>query len=354
MNHDLAIVIMSGGSGTRFWPVSTPALPKQFITAFTEPSLFRQTVERSRDLVPFDRMLVVTSERFGSLIRAQSPEIPAANIILEPRRRDTAAAIALASLVADRRWPDSVLAVLPSDHLIQDRAGFRRTVEAAARHAARGGLLTIGIPPSYPATAYGYLQLDAPVRSGKEIFKLRRFVEKPKRERAEEFIAGGDFLWNSGIFVWKTSSILQALERHLPAHLAALRPAAAAHGSASFAAAVRDAFDRIESISIDFGVMEKASEVYAVPAAFDWSDVGGWKAAKDFVPADAGGNRIRGPVSAEGAKDCLIIAEGQGHPVIAIGVEGLVIVSTPGGTLVCREDQVDSMKRHVEKLIGGA
>ena len=352
MPSDLVAVLMAGGSGTRFWPLSSPAFPKQFLTSFEKTSLFRQTVERSNTFTDFDKMLVLTNERFKKIIKKQSPEIPTDNVVLEPMRRDTAAAITLAALIVEHLWPESIMVVLPSDHSIRDNAGFAGTINKAAELARENKFVTLGIPPTYPATCYGYLHLDDRIDSKKSSFRLRKFVEKPDLEKATHFLSSAEFLWNSGIFLWRSSVILQAVEEHLPDLYSTLKPLASLFGSNTFFEEARKAFEKIQAISIDFGVMEKIDEIWALPVSFDWSDVGGWKAAKDFLQVGEDGNRIRGKVIAKDCQNNLIISDGENHSVLCMGVEGLVVVSTPEGTLVCREDMIDLIKPHVEKIIG--
>ncbi|MBI4583928.1 MAG: mannose-1-phosphate guanylyltransferase [Planctomycetes bacterium] len=348
---DIVAVIMAGGVGTRFWPLSTPAMPKQFITAFGDQSLYQQAVERACTFTDVDRIVVVTNEGFRDFVQEQTPELPRDNILLEPMRRDTAAAIALSASVAERRWPGSLMVVMPSDHLIRNTEGFYKTVKIAVSWASEGAMVTIGIPPTYPATVYGYLHLGDRRHPDSPVFRLRKFIEKPKLEVAESFVASGEYLWNSGIFIWPTAMFLAALREHLPQHYQLIYSAAESFGKSDFRDRIRSAFDQVKSISIDFGVMEKLKEVWAVPASFDWSDLGGWKSAKELIAEIENSNRVRGNVILDRSHGNLVLSSRENHTVLCIGVQGLIVVTTPEGTLICREDLAEEIKAHVQKIL---
>jgi mannose-1-phosphate guanylyltransferase len=339
---NVVAVLMAGGAGIRFWPLSTPHHPKQFLTALTPRPLYVQAAERARLLASWDRILVMTHADFARLVRRQTPEVPAANVVLEPVRRNTAAAIILAATIVDHRWPGATMIVMPSDHLITELAAFRRTFVAAVARARSGGLGTIGIRPTFPATAFGYLHLGARP-AGLRAVPVKRFVEKPDRARAARYVASGDFLWNSGIFVWRADVLLDAAERHLPQIYRPLASLRKVIGTRAFAPSARRAFRHIEAVSIDYGVMEKAKDVWAIPAAFSWSDVGSWTSVAELLPADAAKNHVRGNVILGQARRNVVVADG-GLPVVVAGVSDCVIVQGPSGTLVCRKDLLDHIK----------
>jgi len=347
--RDAVAVLMAGGAGTRFWPLCTPDVPKQFLHGLAAKPLYVQAAERARGLVPWDRILVMTHARFASLVRDQTPHVPQANVILEPMRRNTAAAIILAAVIVNRRRPGSIMIVMPSDHVIGDLEAFRRTLARAAARAGRGGLGTIGIPPSCPSTEFGYLRLSGPP-GGDEPVRVEQFVEKPDRARAEEYVASGRFLWNSGIFIWRTEALLAAASRHLPQVYGPIAALGQAVDTDAFAARAREAFERIESISVDYSIMEKTEDVWAVPAAFAWNDVGNWLTAADLFAADAGGNRVRGRVILDEARGNLIIST-SGAPVLVSGISDCVIVQGPAGTLICGKGSVPGLKPLVERLL---
>jgi len=302
---DLVVVIMAGGAGTRFWPLSTAAKPKQFLHLFGERSLLQQSCDRVKDLLPAERILVLTNRELTSLVREQLPELPAANVIGEPQRRDTAAAVALAALVCRRRYGDPVMAVLTADHLIKPVELFQSTLlSAASAAAAEPVLYTFGIRPTYPATCYGYLERGEKVAedSGVEHYRLLRFKEKPDLAAAEEYLESGKYYWNSGMFVWKVSTILAEYERQLPEHLHHLGPVEEQDRTPGWEEALHRGFERLQATSVDFGIMEGAQRVRAVAGSFYWNDVGGWLALEEFLDPDGAGNVGRGRVESLGPR----------------------------------------------------
>lgn len=358
---DLVVVVMAGGAGTRFWPLSTPELPKQFMQAFGETSFFQQAIARAEALVPAERILVLTHRTFLGLARTQAPQLAADQFVGEPMRRDTAPAVALAATLVERRWPGSISLVLPADHVIRETPAFVASTQTAVDRAREGGLGTFGIRPSYPATGYGYLHLSpdkGEAVGNREGGKLQprpraveEFVEKPDRKTAEEFLRRSDYFWNSGMFVWKTQAIAEAVKTHLPEVHARVSPLGASFGSPNFEEELRETFESLTPLSIDYGVMERESEVWAVEATFDWSDVGGWLAALDLLESDGSENRIRGPVVTEGVRESLVLADDPERPVICVGVEGLIVASTGEGTLICNRDSAEKIKPHVQSVL---
>jgi mannose-1-phosphate guanylyltransferase len=348
---DVVVVLMAGGVGMRLWPLSEPSRPKQFLTTLTGTSLYAQAAERGRLLVAWDRILVMTNGAFARLVRTQTPDVPTENVILEPCRRDTAAAILLAAVVAERRFPGGVMVVTPSDHLVTDLEAFRQTLGRAVARARRGGLGTIGVTPDFPATAYGYLRVGGPP-AGAEAVAVEKFVEKPQQADAEKYLASGRHLWNAGIFVWQTRELLAAAARHLPEMHAALAAVGPAVGTPDFDARVRDAFEQIRPISIDYGIMEKAEDVWCVPATFDWSDLGDWSSITQVIPPDEQGNRVRGATVLEEAAGNVVVTDPD-HPVAVVGLSDCIIIHGPCGTLVCHKRLAGRIKAVVQR-IGGA
>ena len=349
---DLALVIMAGGAGTRFWPLSTEARPKQFLRLFGERSLLQMSYDRIADLVPARRVLVLTNHRFTALVREQLPEIPAENVIGEPCRRDTAAAIALAALLCERRLGARAMAVLTSDHLIEPVDLFQKTLLSAVRAAGGTSLYTFGVQPTHPSSGYGYLQRGDRLLEddGVEHFKLHAFCEKPDRAAAQRYLDSGAYYWNSGMFVWSTGAILAQLRRHLPDHVGRLEQAVQRDGAADFDAALERAFDPLTPISIDFGVMEKADDVRCVASTFRWSDVGGWLALEEHLERDDAENARRGRTFAVEAERNLVFCEDAGEVVALVGVEDLVVVRSGGRTLVAHRDRLEQIKRLVKTL----
>ena len=352
LKDNLAAVIMAGGIGSRFWPASTPQNPKQFLKFFGDRSLLQKSYDRIVSLIPPERILILTQERFRGLVNDQLPEIPGENIIGEPLRRDTAAPVALSALWTHEKWGDTVLAVLTSDHLIGPEEDFQAALLSAAQGAMESACLyTFGIPPTYPATGYGYLELSDPLgqRKGLSHFGLDRFVEKPDSKTAESYLAAGNFLWNSGMFVWRNDVILREFEKQLPEHITHLKPACAG-GGALDPAALHKAFDPLKSVSVDFGIMEQAADVRCVKANFSWSDVGGWRALFDHMAPDEGGNRTqRAKTFTHEAAGNLVFSSDEGEEVALLGVTDLVVVRSGSQTLVAHKDRVEELKKLLAK-----
>ncbi|MFZ9885864.1 MAG: mannose-1-phosphate guanylyltransferase [Myxococcota bacterium] len=351
--RDLVVVIMAGGAGTRFWPASTESTPKQFLRFFGERSLLQQSYDRVVSLVGEERIFVLTNERFVPLVTAQLPSLPRENVIGEPARRDTAAAVALAALLAARRFRDPIIATLTSDHLIEPAGALQAALVSAARGArASGALYTFGIAPDHPATGYGYLEVGEPLvdDDGVAHLSLERIVEKPELARATAFVAGGRHLWNSGMFVWSASAILGELERQLPKHLALLRPAVEADGTVGFAGKLAAAFEPLDRVSIDYGVMENAELVRCCRGQFAWSDVGGFPALAEHLSHDERSNAHRGSLCALEAERNLVFCEDEGEQVALLGVSDLLVVRAGKRTLVMPRARAEEIKRLIPLL----
>lgn len=350
MSDNLVAVLMAGGAGTRFWPVSTESKPKQFLSLFGDRSLLQQSLDRLRGLVPPERVLVLTHRDFVPLVREQLPEVPEQQVIGEPMRRDTAAAVALAALLTKRLFGDATMAVLTADHRIEPVTRFQEVLRSAADGAeASRSLYTFGIVPTYAATAYGYLHRGE--RLGHDDlaahYRLTGFKEKPDLATARHFLATGEYYWNSGMFVWRTEAILAELERQLPTHLERLAPAVEAFGSEE---ALRSAFEGLDRISIDFGVMEKAADVRMVEADFEWSDVGGWRALEPFLDEVSMGNRARGRLATLESIHNTVFCEDPSETVALVGVEDLVVIRAGRRTLVASRSHLEDIKKLVEGL----
>jgi len=350
---DLVVVIMAGGSGTRFWPLSLPSKPKQFLTLFGQRTMLQHTFDRLDGLVSAERVLVLTNSRYVDLVRQQLPELPAANVVGEPVARDTSAAVALAAAISKGRFGDPVMAVLTADHLIQPVELFQRILVSAARAARESGALyTFGIAPDYPSTGYGYLEAGEMLETGDDIdhFRLEAFREKPDLETAKTFVASGRHSWNSGMFAWRTSAIGEAIRRFLPDHANRIDPLADADGTPSWEHDLLAAFKPLPKISIDFGVMEKAEDVRMVRAAFQWSDVGGWLALEQFHEPDGEGNRGSGRVRPLEAANNSVFCEEADETVALVGVKDLVVVRSGNRTLVAHRDATEKIKQLVERM----
>ncbi len=352
-NLDLVIVIMAGGAGTRFWPLSTEDRPKQFLDLFGDRTLLQKSYDRVSNLVSPEKILVLTNASFVPVVKDQLPEIPAENIIGEPMRRDTAAAAGLAAFLCRRRFGNPILITLTADHLIEPIDTFQETLLSAARRAGQAdALYTFGILPTFPATGYGYLERGPEIEDdgGIEHFQLLRFKEKPDLETARQYVESGKFYWNSGMFVWTANAIIKGLERHLPGHAKALSQAVAFDQTPEWDEALKTAFESIHGVSIDFGVMEKADNVRCVVSKFSWNDVGGWLALRNCLERDEAGNRYRGQTITLDATRNLVFCEDPNEIVMLVGVEDLVIVRARGRTLITHKERTEDIKKLVEGM----
>ena len=344
-------VIMAGGKGARFWPRSREKMPKHFLDILSERTMIRETVDRIRPLVPAERTLIVTGKSHAAELIRQLPEIPPENILIEPVGRNTAPCIGLAALHILKRVPDAVMLVLPSDHRIGDEAAFLRIMQAAAGAALQGDpLVTIGIRPTGPGTGYGYIEQGNPFSTSgaDEIYRVRSIREKPPREQAERFLAQGGFSWNSGMFVWKASTIIEAIGRFLPDLHRGLLQIREALGTDREEDVVRAIYTGQKAVSIDYGVMEKAKDVLVIPGAFDWSDLGSWDALWEVSEKDENGNVVRGEFIGVDAADSLIHSPGK--LVALVGVKDLLVVETKDALLICRRGRSQDVRKIVETL----
>lgn len=342
------IVIMAGGIGSRLWPASTPDRPKQFSDLLgTGKSLIRLTVDRFRPVCPPEHIWVVTSVRYAETVRAQLPEVPAGQILCEPEPRNTAPCIAYACRKIEAVCPDACVVVTPSDALILDPAAFAEAVlRAVAFSEKRSAIVTLGIPPLYPATGYGYIQAgdmqEEPFR------KVSSFREKPDAETARRYLEAGGYYWNAGIFIWHVSTVLGEIRRHAPQIASVMDELAPFLGTAGEAEALSRLFPTCENISIDYAVMERSDKIWVLPApGLGWSDLGNWTAVQAQQPADGQGNAAVGPVRFQEASGCYVHAPGLRDVVVA-GVEGLLVAEEDGRLLVCplsREQQVREWSR---------
>lgn len=345
----LYAVIMAGGVGTRFWPASRQAQPKQFLTVGGDRTLLQQTVDRLDGLVPPEQVYVVTHADYVAQTRQQLPEVPDANILGEPIARNTAPCIALAASTIAARDPEATLIVLPADHLIRHEKQFRQVLRTAIEQAQTpGALVTLGITPTHPETGYGYIQFDGSLDAmddGPRAFRVRTFAEKPDLATAERFLDSGDFLWNSGMFVWRADAILHAFEQYLPDVHEAFLPIQQGDDSA---ASIQQAYARSPKISIDYGVMERAEHVYVVPGQFGWSDVGDWRAVFDLEETDAHGNALHGTVIAESSSRCYVM--GRDKLIALVGINDAIVVETDDAVLVCHRENAQRVKNLVEYM----
>jgi mannose-1-phosphate guanylyltransferase len=342
----LKVLVMAGGRGTRFWPLSRGRVPKQCIALTEERSLIQLTVERLSGLVGPECVLIATGRTMESAVRAQLPQLPPENFLVEPRGRNTAPCIAWGAVEIARRWGgDTVMAVLPADHMVADEDAFREVLAAAAQGASRtNSLVTIGIQPTRPETGYGYLKVGGELGrwGGHPFLRVRRFVEKPDAATAETFLASGEYLWNAGMFCWTVDAIRDAYREYLPGTWAAMEALTHKPGS------IEDIWDRFDATSIDYGVMERSRGVLTVPADLGWSDVGAWSALPEVMQMGPGGAVVADEVIVIDAQDNVVHSPGK--LAALLGVEGLVVVNTPDVLLVGRLDRAQDMRKLHEEL----
>lgn len=344
-------VILCGGSGTRLWPVSRQSFPKQFSRLVGEESLFQATARRLSG-EGFANPVIVTSADFRFIVRDQLAAIgitPAA-VLIEPLARNTAPAVLAATLWLERQAPGGLVLVAPSDHLMPDPASFRLAIEAGARRAAAGGIVTFGIRPSSPETGYGYLELAAP-QAGEEAAALKCFVEKPDLAAARDMLASGRHLWNAGIFLFRSDVMIDAFARLAPGLLAPVtRALDAAQPDLTFLRLAPEAWQEVESISIDYAIMERASDLWAVPYGGRWTDLGGWAAIWSEGAAGSDGVVQEGQVIALDCRDSLLRSEDETLQLIGIGLDGIIAVAMPDAVLVAKKSDAQRVKDAVEAM----
>lgn len=350
----LHAIVMAGGSGTRFWPASRAHLPKQLLPLAGEKSLLVDTVERLNGLIPPERTLVVTSERLEEVVHEQLPSVPAAGIVGEPCKRDTAPCVALAALLVTRDDPDATMAVMPSDHVIRPEQAFRDAILQAADlvEQAPGRLVTFGIPPTYPAESFGYIERGEPLADAcgaARAFSVCRFREKPPASVAEEYLAAGTFLWNAGIFVWKAATILAAMRERQPECMQHLEKIVEHWDTADRRRVFAEEFAAIKGISIDYAVLEHATDVAVIEAPFGWDDLGGWSAVARQRGTDAEGNTIAGRHLGITTTDS-IVQTADDHLVVTVGLENILVVHTPDATLVADRSREEAVRKVVAEL----
>jgi len=357
----LHAIIMAGGTGTRFWPASTIDTPKQLLRLVGRQSMLRQTVDRLGDLAANARPLVVTNHRLVKEVRQQLPELPAAAIVGEPCKRDTAPCVGLAALLVSRDDADATMAVMPADHVIRPAEAFQAAIRQAAElvDESPGRIVTFGIKPTYPAEVFGYIHRGAPLASSEPgsgttrlaapAYAVQRFKEKPDAATAQEYVASGEYYWNSGIFVWRAATILDALRQRQPEMLGHLEAIVAAWDTPQCDAVFAREFAAIKPISIDYAVMEHATDVAVIEAPFEWDDSGGWQSLARLVGTDADGNTIVGRHL--GLNTCgTIVRTDEAHLVVTLGLKDCIVVHTPKATLVASKHDEEQIRQVVKRL----
>lgn len=347
----ITTVIMAGGKGERFWPKSRTRLPKQLISLTGGKTMIQETVERLKGFIDISNVYIATGQEYASQISYQLPTVPTENIIIEPMGKNTAACIGLAAICIAKKDPEAIMVVLPSDHLIKNKENFINILTEASNIAAQGdNIVTIGITPTDPETGYGYINFEDKIDSKycDSVYKVKRFVEKPDARTAKVYLESGKYLWNSGMFVWKASTILGNIKKHMPKLYDALMKINSAMDDDTLEEVLYSEYSKLESISVDYGIMEYADNVYVIPGLFGWDDVGSWTSLERIQTSDDEGNIISGNIVSLDTKKCII--QGSEKLIATIGLEDLIIVDTEDATLICSKDKAQQVKDVLKKI----
>ncbi len=347
----LCVLIMAGGKGTRFWPLSTEEKPKQFLNLLGEETMIQMTVNRLKDLIPMEQIFVVTGKQYVELVKEQLPVLNEKNIIVEPYGKNTAPCIALSAFHINKKFNNATIAVLPADHLIKDEKEFCEVLRAGEQYVNENqkAIVTIGMTPDRAETGYGYIQYEglSTIKNEKKILKGKRFVEKPNKETAEKYLKDGHYLWNGGMFIWKSINILSLTQKYLSNTFDVLSEIAATSDE-NYVEVLEDRYNDVDSISIDYGIMEKSEDIYVIPGNFGWDDVGSWSAVERYGRKDENGCiKLGNAFNIEG-KNNLIVS--NDNKVIVHGLDDIYVVENDGCVVIGRKDDVDRIKRVKEKL----
>ncbi|MEP7277701.1 MAG: mannose-1-phosphate guanylyltransferase [Bacteroidota bacterium] len=351
MNKHHYVAIMAGGIGSRFWPMSRAGFPKQFLDILhTGKTLIQATYDRFAAFIPEENIYIVTSQEYISIVEKQLPRIKKENILGEPSRKNTAPCIAYISVKLHLMDPEASLIVAPADHAIEDNEEFQRVCNEALQFVNHlNAFITLGIKPTYPNTGYGYIQFE-PMAVSKDVYKVKTFTEKPNLDLARTFLASGEFLWNAGIFVWQVKNILTAFEKYLPEMHEVFMAEKDKFNTPDEAEALRQIYPQCTNISIDVGIMEKASNVYLIPASFGWSDLGTWNSAYENIEKDYFHNAVGGDnVMVIDAVKCMVHVP-KNKLVLLQGLEDFIVVDTDDVLLICKKDKEQQIKDYVAEV----
>src|SRR5580658_600907 len=358
--NDRYVIIMAGGRGERFWPVSREKTPKQLVTLLGNRSFLQQAVDRVLPLAPLKNILIITNSVQAPQVRQQLPKLPKANVIAEPVGRDTCAAVALGAAIVGQRSTSAVMAVLPADHVIPEEKKFQQVLADSFDLAGRGQVMvTIGIKPTEPATGYGYIRVGHPLPPPQGVkayktafFKAEQFVEKPKLDKALEYLNSGGYRWNAGMFIWSFVTITQGLEKHQPELAAACQRWFQAAGTPKLDKVLAKEYPAIKKISIDYALMEHAQNVVVADGAFEWDDLGSWTSLARHLQADAEGNcAVADFIHVDGARNIIFDARTKNRtPIAVVGLRDSILVQTDDAVLLAHKSQAQKVKELVKKL----
>lgn len=352
-------LVMAGGRGERFWPLSTEEKPKQFLNLLGVDTMIQMTVKRLLKIIPIERIFIVTAEKYMALIREQLPFLPVRNIIVEPVARNTAPCILFSAFLIEKYYKNATIAVLPSDHLIKDEEAFIKTLKSAEEFIKKehNSIITLGIIPDRPETDYGYIKYNGAEEKvqGFKIYHTERFVEKPNIETAKGYIKDGSYLWNSGIFVWKASTIKNLTKKFLPKTFESIREISDSFHKDNFNEVLRSKYNQVDSISVDYGIMEKADKIYVIPSDFGWDDVGTWKSIERYIKKDIDNNVFIGQVMNFNSRNNLVV--GDGKKIALIGIEDIFVIDAKDILIIGRKNHLYEMKNIIKEMTfkeGGA
>lgn len=338
-------LVMAGGKGERFWPLSTDEKPKQFLKLLGEETMIQMSVNRLLHLVPVERIFVVTDKRYVALVKDQLPNLPARNIIPEPVGRNTAPCIGLSAFIIQRFYENASIIVLPSDHLIVDEDKFRETIDMGYKFIEenKDAIVTIGMKPNRPETGYGYIKIDSVTSTPKnyKIHRVERFVEKPDLGRAKKYINEGNYFWNSGMFIWKCSTILKLTEKHLKKTYGVLSEIAAT-SEEDFEVSLNEKYPEVESVSVDYALMEKAENIYVIPSDFGWDDIGSWQAVERYRLKDSNNNICVGRTQNIDSNNNIIFSSDK--RIVVIGMDNVFVVESDEAIYIGKKEKLSKIK----------
>lgn len=341
----LCALIMAGGKGTRFWPLSTEEKPKQFLNLIGEDTMIQMTVNRITPIIPIERIFVCTGERYLDLVKAQLPKLPEKNIIVEPEGRNTAPCIALSAFVIKKYYNNANMVVLPSDHLIENEDEFRKVIEDANKFVKENdeAIITLGMEPTRPETGYGYIRYgkEEKIVNNHKVIKVDSFVEKPNKEKAEKYLSEGNYLWNGGMFLWSVENILKQINKYSNDTYKTLEGIEEV-SEESMQSFINSNYEYTEAISIDYAVLEKSKDIYVVPSNFGWDDVGSWESLDRYREKDKDGNILVGSAKVVESESNLVIS--STHDIVVEGLSDIYVIESDGKILVGRKSNIANIK----------
>lgn len=342
---------MAGGKGTRFWPLSTEKKPKQFLNLLGEDTMIQMTVKRLLPLIPIERIFVVTGRQYENLVKEQLPDLPVDNIILEPYARNTAPCIALSAFVINKKYSDATIAVLPSDHMIKDEQRFREILDTGEQYIGlnKEAIVTLGIKPDRAETGYGYINYSYNKTNinGIEIKEVISFVEKPDKEKAEEYIKDGHFLWNGGMFIWKANNIINLTKIYLKNTFNALIEISAA-SEEEYENVLEEKYKDVDEISVDYGIMEKSSNIYVIPSEFGWDDVGSWYAVERYGKKDVNNNLCVGLIKNLHSFNNIVFSKDK--PIVLAGLNNVLVVENDDMIFIGAKEEIEKIEEIKRKV----